>query len=608
MNESAYPPIGDYGLIGDMHSCALVSKAGSIDWCCLPRFDGRSVFGRLLDWNRGGCYGLAPKGVTASNRRYLPNTNVLETTFETDGGRAVLTDFMPVSLSSRRRRSTASQRQIVRILRCTSGSIEFLLTCHPRFDYGSIVPHVSLYSPNFGLTHGGPDAISVFSTVDMREHDDGLVATGRLTEGQQVVSAVTFEPDQANFVSRQDEETLLKRLAETTEYWESWAGMCTYKGAYRDDVVRAALTLKALTYVPTGAVIASPTTSLPEVIGGVRNWDYRYTWIRDATFALYALFILGYTEEAHEFKRWLEWSTMGRARDLQVMYGITGERRLTEIELNGLEGYKHSRPVRIGNGAHSQLQLDIYGEIMDSAHLYRRFGGKMDEEYWNYLRSVVQFVLDHWKEPDDGIWEPRSGRQQFVFSKVMCWVALDRAIKAAVELNLPGDVELWKRVRQEIRDAVLSKGYDADRGAFMQAFDSKALDASVMLLPLVGFLPADDPRMRSTIKTIKRELTTPEGLVYRYRDADDGIGGEEGTFLICSFWLVDNLVFCNEREEATALFEKLRTYSNDLDLYSEEIDPRTMQLLGNFPQAFTHIGMINTAVQLGTAPRRPHYT
>ena len=610
MNQpSDYPPIGDYGLIGDMHTCALVSKAGSIDWACFPRFDSASVFGRILDWSKGGFFALAPRGVYSVTRRYLDNTNVLETAYETPNGRAVLTDFMPVTANVEhpRPRELRTRRQIVRILRCERGSIEFEMRCEPRFDYGGIVPHTGLLSEYLGLAHGGRDAISIFCTVPMRMESDGYLADGTLYEGGQFSVSVTFEDDVVSRLEPLDEADLLGRLDETMRFWQDWAGRCTYKGEYQEDVVRAALTLKALTYAPTGAIIAAPTTSLPEVFGGVRNWDYRYTWIRDGTFVLYALFILGYTEEANDFKRWMEWSTLGRARDLQIMYGLTGERRLTEIELPHLEGYKNSRPVRTGNGAHSQFQLDIYGEIMDSAHLYRRFGGTMDPEYWGYLRHVVNFVLDHWKEPDDGIWEARTDRQHYVFSKVMCWVALDRAIRAATSLEMPGEVGKWMQAREEIRSEILTRGYDADAGSFVQHYGSKGLDASALLLPLVGFLPATDPRMLSTIAAIETHLTTPEGLVYRYRGFNDGLGGDEGAFLVCSFWLVDNLVFAGRTNKARALYEKLRTYSNDLDLYSEEINPKTLELQGNFPQAFTHLGLINGAVQLGSSPRLPTY-
>ena len=607
--HSTYPPIGDYGLIGDMHTCALVSKAGSIDWACFPRFDDASVFGRILDWQKGGHFSLAPRGDARVTRRYLENTNVLETTYETPSGRAVLTDFMPVTahVEHPRPRELRTRRQIIRFLRCERGSVEFAMECCPRFDYGSIVPHVDLMSEYLGLAHGGKDAISVFSSVPMRLEDDGFLADGTLYEGGQFAVSMTYEGDIIDQVELLDEAELLSRLDETMRFWQDWVGQNTYDGQYKDDVVRAALTLKALTYAPTGAVIAAPTTSLPEVFGGVRNWDYRFTWIRDGTFVLYALFILGYTEEANDFKRWMEWSTLGRASDLQVMYGLTGERRLTEIELTHLEGYRNSRPVRIGNGAHSQFQLDIYGEIMDSAHLYRRFGGQMDAAYWDYLRHVVEFVIQHWREADDGIWEARTNRQHYVFSKVMCWVALDRAIRAATSLEMPGDVRKWMEVREEIRREVLSKGYDPDLGSFVQHYGAKTLDASALLFPLVGFMPATDPRMRSTIEAVEKHLTTPEGLVYRYRGFDDGLGGEEGAFLICSFWLVDNLAFIGQTDRARELFEKLRTYSNDLDLYSEEIDPRTLELQGNFPQAFTHLGLINSAVQLGSTPRMPTY-
>lgn len=608
-SASDYPPISDYGLIGDLHTCALVSRAGSIDWSCFPRFDSPSVFGRLLDWSKGGYFLLAPKGVHSVKRQYMEGTKILETMFETDSGRAVLTDVMPVTANVEhpRPREVRARRQIVRSLECVRGSIDFEMRCVPRFDYGYIVPHAGLYDEHHGLAHGGSDAISIYSSSPMQVEDDSYLSTGHLNMGESVCVAVTFEDNQPNSIDPLDPTELNARLQETLYFWQEWAGQCTYKGEYSDDVLRSALTLKAMTYAPSGAIIAAPTTSLPEVIGGVRNWDYRFTWIRDATFALYALFLVGYREEAHDFKHWMEWSTMGRARDLQVMYGLTGERRLTEIELLDLSGYRNSRPVRIGNAAYSQLQLDIYGEILDSAHLYRRFGGEMDLEYWSYLRHVIDFVLEHWTEPDEGIWEARTDKQHYVFSKVMCWVALDRAIKAASALELPGDVQRWKRVREEIRKDIETRGYDPDRGAFVQAYGSKVMDASALMLPLVGFIRPEDPRMQSTLKRIEEELMTPEGLVFRYRNMDDGLGGEEGAFLICSFWLVDNLIFAGQREKAVSLFEKLRTYSNDLDLFSEELDPHSLEMLGNFPQAFTHMGLINAAVQLGSEPRRPSY-
>jgi len=598
-----YPPIGDYALLGDMHSCALVSKTGSIDWCCWPRFDSPSVFGRILDWANGGHFQVAPLGVRSVSRRYLPGTNVLETTFETDSGSVRLIDFMPVHPHSRpeQPREVGTRQQIVRILECISGSAEIVLECHPRFDYGTIVPHVELSTERAGFAHGGCDAISVCCSAPLQEVESGFRVEAKLSAGEKLAAGVKYESVFSHQAPALDIAELEERLDETVRFWREWSGRCTYDGEFVEDVLRSALTIKAMTYAPSGALLAAATTSLPEVIGGERNWDYRYTWIRDATFALYALFILGYREEAEAFKDWLEWSTVGRARDLQLMYGIGGERRLTEFELVELEGYRASGPVRVGNGAYSQFQLDIYGEVMDSAHLYRRFGGEMDEKYWEYLRRVVDFVIEHWREPDEGIWETRGGRQHFVFSKVMCWVALDRAIKAARALKLPGDIEKWRAVRAEIKADVLEKGFDAERGVFVQSYGSKALDASNLMLPLVGFIPADDPRMRATIEATERELTSPHGFVYRYLGMDDGLTGKEGTFTICTFWLADDLIALGELDKARALFEKLRGYANDLGLFSEEIDADTGAMLGNFPQAFSHLAFINTAVLLHKA-------
>ncbi len=607
MNDNPpYPPISDYGMISDMHSCALVSTTGCIDWCCFPRFDSPAVFSRILDWNQGGYFKVAPEGVRSVKRRYIQGTNILETTFETETGVATLTDFMNVHEHTGPQvpHEVGDDHQVVRMLKCDSGNVSFVIECYPRFEYGTIVPHAHVDSPHTAFAHGGSDAISFYCSSAITEINDGFRSEGTLKEGEKTWAVVTYESRFSHHVDALDEDSLEERLNEAIEFWQGWSSICTYDGKYSDEVQRSALILKALTYAPSGGLVAAPTTSLPELIGSGRNWDYRFTWIRDTSFALYALFILGYTTEAEAFNQWLEWATTGRARDLQIMYGLGGERRLTESEIPGLMGYKHSRPVRVGNGAYSQFQLDVYGEILDSAHLYRKFGGVISSEYWEYLLRVVDFVIDHWREPDEGVWEARVGRQHYVFSKVWCWVALDRAIKTARALDLPGDVDQWRKVRREIREDVISNGFDSELGVFVQAYGSKRLDAANLMLPLVGFIKADDPRMLATIRATESDLTSPQGFVYRYRDFDDGLAGDEGVFNICTFWLADNLILLGEIDKARALFERLLSYTNDLGLLSEEIDPATGEMLGNFPQAFSHMAIINTAVQLDRATNK----
>ena len=410
----------------------------------------------------------------------------------------------------------------------------------------------------FAFAHGGADALSVFCSAPLRIDEDGFVAEGRLAEGERLYAAVTHEESFSHKTDHVHEDEIDRALDETLHYWREWAGRAAYEGEFRDEVVRSALTLKALTYQPTGAIVAAATTSLPEAIGGERNWDYRYTWIRDATLALYALGILGYREEAKAFNGWLEWSTLGRASDLQPLYGIGGERRLTEMVLDDLSGYRDSAPVRIGNGAYTQFQLDVFGELLDSAHQFRKHGGEIGDAYWQHLRRIVEHVIERWREPDEGIWETRGGRKHFVLSKVMCWVALDRAIKAARALRLTGDIERWRGVRAEIRADIERHGYDEERGAFVQSYGSKNLDASNLLLPLVGFIKPSDVRMRGTIEATARELTSAQGFVYRYRDFDDGLTGTEGTFLICTFWLADNSAMLGDIDRARELFDLAR--------------------------------------------------
>lgn len=598
-----YAPISDYGLISDMHSCALVSRAGSIDWACFPRFDSPSVFGRLLDWDRAGCFGLTVLDIVDTHRRYLPGTNILETRFQTDTGTAILRDCMPVPPHSRvdQPRQIGSHHQILRVLQCVEGVVRYRLSCYPRFDYGTVVPHAE-FRDGIAYAHGGGHAVSLCCSEPLQLHNDGFRADGMLRSGERLRAALTYHPGRDDGPEVLNKADIDYRFAETELFWEEWSGQCAYTGRYRDTVVRSALALKALTYAPSGALVAAATTSLPESVGGRRNWDYRFTWIRDATFALYALAIVGFKEEIHEFKRWLEWATAGRARDLQIMYGLQGERRLLEQEVPELEGYRGSRPVQYGNAAYRQFQLDIYGELLDAAHIYRRVAdGQIDDDHWAFLCDIVETVIERWRDPDEGIWEVRGQRQHFVFSKVMCWVALDRAIRAATDLGLRADIDRWTRERDTIRADILENGYDREIGAFVQAYGSKHLDASVLMLPLVKFIPATDERMRSTVRAIERELCASNGFIYRYRSFDDGLPGDEGAFTICTFWLADNLILMGEVDRGRALFEKVIAHANDLGLHSEQIDPATGMMLGNFPQALSHLAAINTAVLLDRA-------
>jgi GH15 family glucan-1,4-alpha-glucosidase len=554
----------------------------------------------MLDWYKGGYYRVAPAARWTSNRRYIPETNVLETTFKTEGGVAKLTEFMQTHPQSApdRPMDIASEHRVVRILECIEGRVDFVLEIKPRFDYGTIVPHAVLDGPNKGFAHGGAAGLAVYCSEPLRLWQDGFRSEGTLEQGAKLCTTVTHQPRFSHTGEEMANDEIEMELGETIQFWREWSALCTYQGRHRDAVLRSALTLKALTYAPSGAILAAATTSLPEAVGGSRNWDYRFCWIRDAAFALYALAILGYREEARAFRDWMEWSTSGRVEELQIMYGLGGERRLNELELPELEGYRSSRPVRIGNGAYRQFQLDIYGELLDAAHMYRKFSNTLEAETWNYLQQVIGLVIQRWREPDEGIWETRGGRQHFVLSKVMCWVAMDRGIKAAETLGLAGDIELWDKVRTEIKEDVLIRGFDEQIGAFVQSYGSKLLDAANLLMPLVGFISATDPRMIATIRATEQQLTSTEGFVYRYKGYDDGISGDEGAFLICSFWLADNLILLGEVDKAAALFGRLKDCSNDLGLLSEEFNPLTGELLGNFPQAFSHMGLISTALNL----------
>jgi GH15 family glucan-1,4-alpha-glucosidase len=639
-----YQPINSYGVIGDCRSVVLVAPDGSVDWGCLPDFDSPAIFCRLLDAEYGGYFQIAPTDSTIPGlQSYIPESNVLQTRFTSIAGEVVLTDFMPVETLSAQpfqemHDTTRTGGEnigycLVRIVECTHGElpITMILKATPHYAGASSSAHlvsenmgavISGGEQHLGLTIVGTHRFPSFSMAvkqDIEAITPTVIAQATLHQGERLVFAMGVAS------TAQEARTLVEypssqydfeeALAQTLRCWQTWATHSSYRGRYAELVQRSALVLKMMTYAPTGAIIAAPTTSLPEELGMVRNWDYRYTWLRDATFTLYALGALGYTEEAHAFTHWLRRLSYTSGDDLQIMYGIRGERELVEQELLHLSGYRDSSPVRIGNEASNQKQLDVYGEVLDCIHFFRRQGGfercgdALDGPMWEMMRTLVEHVCAHWHEPDSGIWEVRGDPRHFVYSKVMCWVALDRGIRAAQQLHLEADLPRWCFIREQIRTDILSRGYNTTLGAFTQAYDDTALDAANLLLPLVGFISPDDPRMRSTVERIIEHLTDEQGFVYRYHSCD-GVAGSEGTFTICTFWLVDNLAMQGRVTEARALFERLLSYAGRLGLFSEEIDTRDKVALGNYPQAFSHIALINSALNLQKAEQRftEHHT
>ncbi len=593
-----YPPIGDYGLIGDRVTTALVSKAGSIDWACFPRMDSPSVFGRLLDWDNGGHWQIAPVGEWESAHTYRADTPILETTFTTPTGSATLVDFMPPHFVTLERPGDSA---IIRTLTCTAGEVAFDLEFRPRFNYARSAgrwqenPGTGVRASNFD------ESVTLYGSGDFEIAGDIARTSSRLSEGESITYVMTYRRPCSLFWATDLTQRVPAILKETEDHWLRWIDQCLYRGPYEPIIRRSAITLRLLDYAPTGAIVAAPTTSLPEWIGGDRNWDYRFSWLRDTAFALYALYVLGYREEGEAFLGWIFDMTQGEPAELRVLYGVGGERECVEFELSHLDGYRGSKPVRVGNAAQVQRQLDIYGDLVDCAYLLVRYGGAIGPDLWRLLRNVVDHVCEAWVQPDYGVWEVRSDPRHFTYSKAMCWVAIDRGIRLAERCGFEADLPRWRKVAAQVHEAVMKEGFDPERGAFTQAFGYKDLDAAVLAFPLRRVIEATDPRFISTVEKITAELAT-DGLLHRVSPTfEDGVGGGEGAFLLVSFWLVDAYTLMGRVEEARALFDRLLTYSNDLGLFAEMVDPRTGELLGNFPQAFTHIACIGAAVNLARA-------
>jgi GH15 family glucan-1,4-alpha-glucosidase len=581
--------IEDYGVVGDTHTAALVGRNGSVDWLCLPRFDSGACFAALLGDEGHGRWLLAPVGgVRRVSRRYRPGSLVLETDFETEDGTVRVVDCMP---------PRQKHPNLVRIVEGLAGRVPMRMQLVVRFEYGSVVPWVSRRRGLLSAV-AGPDALVLRSPIKTSGEDLTTVAEFAVGTGESVPFVLAWHASHERAPRAIDPQGA---VAETEAWWREWASRCSYEGEWHDAVERSLVVLKALTYAPTGGIVAAATTSLPEQLGGVRNWDYRYCWVRDATFALYALMTAGYTAEARAWRDWLVRAVAGHPEQMQIMYGVAGERRLTELELPWLPGYEGSAPVRIGNGASNQFQLDVYGELMDSLHQARRAGIGSHPTAWHVQRVLLDFLESGWRQPDDGIWEVRGPRRHFTHSKVMAWVALDRAVKAVEQFGLAGPVDRWRGLRDEIHAEVCREGYDADRQTFTQYYGSCELDASLLMIPLVGFLPPLDPRVAGTVEAVQRELLH-DGFVRRYPTAAevDGLPTGEAAFLACTFWLADNLALLGRRREARRLFERVLDLRNDLGLLSEEYDPTTRRLVGNFPQALSHVGLVNTAYNLTT--------
>ena len=588
--------IEDYAIVGDLHTAALVGRTGSVDWLCFPRFDSGSCFAALLGSEENGRWLLAPaEGGPATRRRYRPDTLVLESEWETPTGRVRVVDFMPP-------RDEAPE--IVRIVEGLAGRVEMRTELTIRFDYGSVLPWVRKVDGSSLLAIGGPDALRITSPVDLHGENMSHTAEFTVREGDRVPFVATWFPSSQDMPAVSDAGRLLE---DTEGFWQDWMAGCTYGGEYAEAVHTSLIVLKAQTYAPTGGIVAAPTTSLPERIGGVRNWDYRFCWLRDATFTLYALMNAGFVDEARAWREWLLRAAAGDPSKLQILYGVAGERRVPELELDWLAGYAGSRPVRVGNAAHEQFQLDVYGELVDALYQSRRHGLAHDDDAWSLQEKVMEFLEGAWDSPDEGIWEVRGPRRHFVHSKVLAWVAFDRAIDAVERFDRPGPVDRWKSIRREIHAEVCREGFHADLNSFTQSYGSTALDAATLLIPLVGFLPPNDARVVGTVDRIRQDLLH-EGFVLRYQtsaDDVDGLPGSEGAFLPCSFWLVDALSLIGRRDEARDLFERLLGIRNDLGLLSEEYDPVERRLLGNFPQAFTHVGLVNSAQNLSAPDGRP---
>jgi GH15 family glucan-1,4-alpha-glucosidase len=577
-------PIENYALVGDCHTAALVGSDGSIDWLCLPRFDSPACFAALLGGPEHGRWQLAPAAQPRRvQRRYRRDSLILETDFETDDGSVRVIDFMPLS----------DQRwDIVRLVEGLSGRVDLRMDLRVRFDYGSVVPWVHRSGKILFLT-AGPDTLELRTSVAVKGENMKTVADFSVIAGERQSFVLNYHPSHAGSRATIDAE---QALTETLGLWQEWSGRCTYPGRWRESVLRSLITLKALTYKPTGGLIAAPTTSLPEQPGGVRNWDYRYCWLRDATFTLNGLLLAGYEDEAAAWREWLLRAVAGSPDDLQILYGVTGVRRLDEYEVAWLPGYENSIPVRLGNAAAKQFQLDVYGEVMDTLHLARIAGLPPAPQAWKVQVALLKFLESHWELPDDGLWEVRGPRRHFTHSKIMAWVAFDRAIKDAEQDSLEGPIQRWRQLRETIHTQVCDNGFDPTINSFVQSYGSTHLDASLLLIPQVGFLPADDPRIAGTIAAIERSLVV-DGLVLRYSTATnvDALPAGEGTFLPCSFWLADSYLLTGRRQEGEELFERLLGLSNDVGLFAEEYDPRAQRMLGNFPQALTHMALVNTA-------------
>ena len=599
----AYPPIADYGLIGDCHTAALISRSGSIDWCCLPRFDSDSCFGRLLDWNKGGYFAVTPVGNYRVKREYRGDSLILVTTFTTRTGEARLIDFFSMRTGGRLR----PRRELVRVIHGVRGRVSFDIAVVPRLDFGEVKPWIYSFADSSFCAVGSDTGLQLFGDVPLQIADDhDLRARVEVRKGARYhMGLVFFRPDEIDTPRRKPRKELLELKAhylETKRWWEDWSAKIRYRDGHGASILRSAIVLKALSYAPTGAIVAAVTTSLPETEGGERNWDYRYCWVRDSIFTVHALSTLGLEAEADGVRRFIQRSAAGNADELQVLYAVDGKRRLPELTLEALEGWRVSRPVRIGNAASRQFQLDMYGLVVELSWRWSEHGVHPEKDYWDFLVAIIEAALEKSRLPDRGIWEVRSAPRHFVHSKVMCWAALDGGIALAERYSLAAPLERWRQERDNLRINIETHGVDHDRDIFVESYGSKAVDAALLLLPGVDFIRFDDERMKRTTEVIRQELMN-DGLLLRYK-GQDGLQGREGVFLCCTFWLAESLARQGRRREALRTFKRATEAANDLGLFAEQYSPGGKEMLGNFPQGLTHLAHLSAALALNAESGR----